>query len=139
VSGNQTPSSAGTSAGAVPRVAIIGGGIGGVICAYLLGPDRPVDLFEALPKLGGHADTEVVKDPDGDYYVDVGAQFFHPETHPLYVCLLHQVGLFDDLNTKTGKSRKMTGSLSIFETDSGQTRLSSKSPFGDPISGGQRA
>jgi uncharacterized protein len=108
-----------------------------VTCAYLLGPDRPVDLFEALPKLGGHADTEIVKDPDGDYYVDVDAQFFHPDTHPLYVCLLRQVGLFDDSNTETGMSRKMTGSLSIFEMDSRQTRLSSASPFSDLISGGQ--
>lgn len=135
MSGNRTPSSTGTA----PRIAIIGGGIGGVTCAYLLGPDRPVDLFEALPKLGGHADTEIVKDPDGDYYVDVGAQFFHPETHPLYVCLLRQVGLFDDSNTETGMSRKMTDSLSIFEMDSAQIRLCSTHPFDDIIAGLQFA
>ncbi len=39
------------------RIAIIGGGISGLAAAYLLSPHNAVTLFEAAPRLGGHART----------------------------------------------------------------------------------
>ena len=33
--------------------------------------------------------------------VDLGAQFFHPDTHPIYVTLLEQLGLYDPAHPDT--------------------------------------
>ncbi|MFD5633524.1 NAD(P)/FAD-dependent oxidoreductase [Streptomyces sp. NPDC127077] len=47
------------------RIAVIGGGISGLTAAYLLRHRSEVVLFEAAPRLGGHADTHEVATPDG--------------------------------------------------------------------------
>ena len=39
------------------RIAIVGGGISGLSAAYYLSPNHDVTLFEAAPRLGGHART----------------------------------------------------------------------------------
>jgi predicted NAD/FAD-binding protein len=72
------------------RVAIIGAGAGGVAPAYFLGPTHDVDLFEARSKIGGHCDSHVIDYRGQRLTVDVGAQFFHPDTHPIYVTLLER-------------------------------------------------
>ena len=41
------------------RIAIIGAGISGLAAAYLLAPHHAVTLFEAAPRLGGHARTVI--------------------------------------------------------------------------------
>jgi predicted NAD/FAD-binding protein len=70
------------------RLAIIGGGMGGVATAWLCGHDWSVSLFEAKEKLGGNCDSETITSDGRDFVVDLGAQFFHPETHPTYIALL---------------------------------------------------
>lgn len=47
------------------RIAVVGGGIAGLTAAYLLRHRYDVVLFEAAPRLGGHADTHDVATPDG--------------------------------------------------------------------------
>ncbi|MFJ9139229.1 FAD-dependent oxidoreductase [Streptomyces sp. NBC_01281] len=47
------------------KVAVIGGGIAGLTAAHLLRHHYDVVLFEAAPRLGGHADTHDVATPDG--------------------------------------------------------------------------
>ena len=54
-----------------------------------------VDLFEARSKIGGHCDSHVIDYRGRRLTVDLGAQFFHPDTHPIYVTLLEQLGLYD--------------------------------------------
>ena len=66
------------------RVAIIGAGAGGVAAAYFLAGIRDVDLFEARSKIGGHCDSHVIDYRGHRITVDLGAQFFHPDTHPIY-------------------------------------------------------
>ncbi|MEH6776458.1 MAG: FAD-dependent oxidoreductase, partial [Cereibacter changlensis] len=51
------------------RVAVIGGGISGMAAAHLLSRDHAVVLFEAEPRLGGHART-VMAGKRGDQPVD---------------------------------------------------------------------
>jgi len=42
------------------RVAVIGSGVSGLTAAWILARDREVTLYEAAPRLGGHADTHQV-------------------------------------------------------------------------------
>ena len=48
-----------TGAGAPRRIAVIGGGISGMGAANMLADSQQVTLFEAEPRLGGHARTIV--------------------------------------------------------------------------------
>ncbi|MEL7133871.1 MAG: FAD-dependent oxidoreductase, partial [Pseudomonadota bacterium] len=53
------------------RIAVIGGGISGMGAAHLLSRAHDVSLFEAEPRLGGHART-IVAGKNGDQPVDTG-------------------------------------------------------------------
>lgn len=63
------------------RVAVVGGGISGLASAYLLAPHHSVTLFEAAPKLGGHART-VMAGRNGDQPVDTGFIVFNYVNYP---------------------------------------------------------
>ena len=77
------------------RVAIVGAGAGGVAAAYFLSGTFDVDVFEARSRIGGHCDSRVMQHRGRRITVDLGAQFFHPDTHPIYVTLLEELGLYD--------------------------------------------
>ncbi len=104
------------------RVAIIGAGAGGVAAAYFLAGTHDVDVFEARSRIGGHCDSRTVEYQGQPVTVDLGAQFFHPKTHPLYVTLLEDVGL-------AGQMRAAPGSLCVFPVTGGRLRLSSTNPW----------
>jgi predicted NAD/FAD-binding protein len=106
-------------------VAIIGAGAGGVAAAYFLADALDVDLFEARSEIGGHCDSRVIDYRGRRITVDLGAQFFHPATHPIYVTLLDQVGLYDD-------TLVAPASLCIFPTAGGPPVFSSAHPFATP-------
>ena len=63
------------------RVAIVGGGISGLAAAWLLSARYDVSLFEAEPRLGGHART-VLAGLKGDQPVDTGFIVFQPRELP---------------------------------------------------------
>jgi predicted NAD/FAD-binding protein len=104
------------------RVAVIGAGAGGVAAAYFLAGTRAVDVFEARSRIGGHCDSRVVEYRGHAVTVDLGAQFFHPDTHPLYVALLEEVGL-------SGQAHASAGSLCVFPVAGGPPRLNSTHPL----------
>lgn len=79
------------------RVAIIGGGISGLATAYLLSPRFAVSLYEAEPRLGGHART-VLAGINGDQPVDTGFIVFNYANYP------HLTKLFRDLDVPVEKS-----------------------------------
>lgn len=79
------------------RIAIIGGGISGLASAYLLCRDHAVTLFEAAPRLGGHART-VVAGRNGDQPVDTGFIVFNYANYP------HMTRMFRDLDVPVAKS-----------------------------------
>ncbi|SNS23002.1 NAD(P)/FAD-dependent oxidoreductase [Antarctobacter heliothermus] len=68
---------------AIPRtIAVIGGGISGMGAAHMLGDQHRVTLFEAEPRLGGHARTRMAG-RNGDQPVDTGFIVFNYANYPL--------------------------------------------------------
>ncbi|WP_417207917.1 NAD(P)/FAD-dependent oxidoreductase [Antarctobacter sp.] len=68
---------------ATPRtIAVIGGGISGMGAAHMLGDQHRVTLFEAEPRLGGHARTRIAG-RNGDQPVDTGFIVFNYANYPL--------------------------------------------------------
>ncbi|MAT03530.1 MAG: hypothetical protein CL424_00565, partial [Acidimicrobiaceae bacterium] len=78
------------------RIAVVGSGIAGLTCVHVLGPHHDVTLYEAAPRLGGHANTVDVDDPDvGTIGVDTGFIVHNDRNYP------NLVGLFDELEVET--------------------------------------
>ena len=89
--------------GSVPRrIAVIGGGISGMAAAHLLGASNSVVLFEAEPRLGGHART-VIAGKRKDQPVDTGFIVFNRVNYP------HLVKLFEKLGVPTTESSMSFG------------------------------
>lgn len=84
------------------RVAIIGAGISGLAAAYLLAPHYPVTLYEAAPRLGGHART-VMAGQRGDQPVDTGFIVFNYANYP------HLTRMFMDLGVPVKPSNMSFG------------------------------
>ncbi|WP_343116493.1 NAD(P)/FAD-dependent oxidoreductase [Ostreiculturibacter nitratireducens] len=74
------------------RVAVIGGGISGMAAAHLLSPTHRVTLFEAAPRLGGHART-VIAGKRGDQPVDTGFIVFNRVNYPNLCRLFDELGV----------------------------------------------
>jgi predicted NAD/FAD-binding protein len=72
------------------RIAIIGSGIAGLICAHLLHPHHEVTVFEADHRIGGH--THTIQTPSG-HWVDTGFIVFNYENYPNFTGLLQELGI----------------------------------------------
>ena len=70
------------------RIAIVGSGISGLSCAYLLHPKHEVTLFESGSKPGGHANTVLTKGKSGAFQVDTGFIVFNELNYPNFLRLL---------------------------------------------------
>lgn len=66
------------------RIAVIGGGISGMMSWYLLRQQHQVTLFEAGNYLGGHTATVDVSVNGREYAVDTGFIVFNNWTYPLF-------------------------------------------------------
>lgn len=84
------------------RIAVIGGGISGLAAAYILSPRHSVTLYEAEPRLGGHART-VLAGMCGDQPVDTGFIVFNYANYP------HLTRMFGDLDVPVVKSEMSFG------------------------------
>ncbi len=98
-----------------PRVGIIGGGLAGVSCAWLLDGVAEAVLFESRQTVGGHAHTIPVVAGNQEVLVDVGAQFFARGPHPTYVKLLELIGLFDPNFPEHDASLEAEMSIAVME------------------------
>ena len=88
-----------------------------------------VDLFEARSRIGGHCDSRVIEHRGRRITVDLGAQFFHPDTHPIYVTLLEELGLYDPEHPDVDATVEAPESLCIFRTAGGAPIFSSSNPL----------
>jgi predicted NAD/FAD-binding protein len=111
------------------RLAIIGGGMGGISTAYFCGSDWNIDLFESEARTGGNADTRSIQVDGKDLSMDVGAEFFHPETHPLYWRLLTLIGAHTPDNKATDLVLEAPASLCIYDRSNGEAFFSSANPL----------
>lgn len=80
------------------RIAVIGSGIAGLAAAWLLSRRGAVVLYEAEPRLGGHANTVDVPLAGGTIPVDTGFLVYNEVNYP------NLVRLFDHLGVETAPS-----------------------------------
>ena len=75
------------------RIAVVGGGIAGMMSWYLLRQQHQVTLFEANDYLGGHTATVDVMVDGQQYAIDTGFIVFNNWTYPLFNRFLAQLGV----------------------------------------------
>lgn len=81
------------------RIAIVGSGISGLICSYVLGKKYDVTLFESDSRPGGHVNTVRTKGRTGTFDIDTGFIVFNRENYPNFVRLI------DKLNVSSQETR----------------------------------
>ncbi len=77
------------------KIAVIGSGISGLGCAYLLQRRHDVTVFEASDYAGGHTHTHSIDVGQTKYQVDTGFIVFNPNHYPNFVRLLGELGVAD--------------------------------------------
>jgi predicted NAD/FAD-binding protein len=70
------------------RVGIVGGGVSGMVAAWLLQHDHHVALLEKGPQLGGNAETVPVVLGERTVYAELGPRFFFDPSYPYFRALL---------------------------------------------------
>ncbi len=76
------------------KIAVIGGGVAGIVSAYLLQQRHDITLFEQSDYLGGHTHTITITDgPDAGLEVDTGFIVLNDATYPLFQMFLARLGV----------------------------------------------
>ncbi len=75
------------------KIAVIGSGIAGLTCAYLLREKYQVHLFEQGDYFGGHTQTTQVEVKGKEYPVNTGFIVFNDWTYPNFIKLMQQLGV----------------------------------------------
>lgn len=88
------------------RIAVVGSGISGLSCAWLLSQSHDVTLFEADSRLGGHSHTVDAPSPREPVAVDTGFIVYNEANYP------NLTALFEHLKVPT-KPAMMSFAVSI--------------------------
>lgn len=75
------------------RVAIVGTGVSGLVCAHALRDRCDLTVFEADSRLGGHASTVDVELGGRRFPVDMGFIVYNERTYPVFSRLLAELGV----------------------------------------------
>jgi predicted NAD/FAD-binding protein len=80
------------------KVAIVGTGISGLVCAHLLHRHHEITVFEANGYAGGHTNTVTVEVRDADggaesHAIDTGFIVYNERNYPNFVRLLDELGV----------------------------------------------
>ena len=76
------------------KIAVVGSGVAGLTAAYVLQRGADVTLYEADPRLGGHADTHDVEASDGRVLgIDTGFIVHNRVTYPTLLRLFAELGV----------------------------------------------
>lgn len=75
------------------RIAIIGAGVSGLVCAHMLQREHEIVVFEADERPGGHANTVRVETESGAYDIDTGFIVFNDRNYPGFERLLDELGV----------------------------------------------
>jgi len=75
------------------KVAIIGTGIAGMTCAYLLHNKADIVVYEANDYVGGHTATKNVNVDDRNYAIDTGFIVYNEWTYPNFIKLMADLGV----------------------------------------------
>lgn len=89
------------------KIAIVGGGISGMVAAYLLSKEHDITLFENNGYIGGHTNTCTVSIMDKTYMVDTGFIVFNDRTYPNFCKLLDSLGVESQLTGMTFSVKEM--------------------------------
>ncbi|MEN5158473.1 NAD(P)/FAD-dependent oxidoreductase [Achromobacter spanius] len=98
------------------RIAIIGSGISGLVCAWKLGRDHEVTLYEANDYLGGHTHTHTVEQDGQQYAVDSGFIVHNPLNYPQFTALLTELGVASQPTTMSFSVHKEANDLAYNAT-----------------------
>lgn len=82
-----------TTDGKNMKIAIIGSGISGFNCGYLLHKQHDISVSEASDWVGGHTHTVNVNVNGKPYAVDTGFIVFNDWTYPNFITLMDQLGV----------------------------------------------
>jgi len=80
------------------RIAIVGAGISGNVCAWLLHKDHDITVFSADDHVGGHTHTHSVSLEGREVSIDTGFMVFNEKTYPNFIRLLQQLGVRSQLS-----------------------------------------
>jgi predicted NAD/FAD-binding protein len=75
------------------RIAVVGGGVSGLVAAHLLHPEHEVTVFEAGAYAGCHTNTVTVATDAGALAVDTGFIVFNDRNYPRFEALLAELGV----------------------------------------------
>ena len=67
------------------KIAIIGSGISGLTCAYLLNKKHDISLYEKNNYIGGHTHTHLITENNKSYNVDSIFIVFNEDTYPIFL------------------------------------------------------
>jgi predicted NAD/FAD-binding protein len=73
------------------RIAVVGGGVSGLVAAHLLSRRHEVVVYEAAGYAGGHTHTVDVVGPAGRVAIDTGFIVYNDRTYPLFSRLLDRL------------------------------------------------